>query len=106
MKLTNKVLQKTFDRLNEQYFSNTLKRPLVIMFDCLAEDEEEGLCDSDGIRIDRSLKEHPDFMILVMMHEMIHWKLRDWEQDGEDHGPRFQQEKYRLWNLGAYEGLL
>jgi hypothetical protein len=121
-RITNKTLRKTFDRLNQRYFGGALKDPPTLKFEDLSEDEgegkqeygAEGTCDIDGIRIEETLRIHPDLMILILMHEMVHWKLRDWEVGTMPsleiitggHGPAFKQEIYRLWNSGAYEGLL
>ena len=81
--------------------------PPVLKFEDLTDDDCEGMCDVDGILIEKTLRNHYDFMTQTLLHEMIHWKLRDFEHlESDSHGPLFKQEVYKLWNMNAYEGLL
>jgi len=107
-RVSNKQLREIFIHLNKKYFNGALPIPGVLKFVDLEDEGDEGICTSDEILISKSLQDHPDYAWLTLLHEMVHWKLRAYGRDyGDDsHGYNFKREIFRLWDLGAYEGLL
>lgn len=109
--LTNKQLKTAFLNLNDRFFDGKISELTIVKFGDIKED---GLFQSDTqfgcIQINKRLKAHPDFVTLVLLHEMVHAYLAaighlGYEMD-KGHGSRFHVEIDRLYQKGAYEGLL
>lgn len=78
---------------------------------CFADINEDGLYSSEfGIEIKKNLNSHPDLVMIVLLHEMVHAYLGAVGHVGyshdKGHGGRFHVEIDKLFQKGAYEGLL
>lgn len=59
------------------------------------------------IQINQSVAAYPKMRAIIILHELIHHNLRVLGNDDDPgEGERFQNEVVRLWNEGAYKGLL
>ena len=110
--MTNKDLQKHFKLLNECFFNNRLESIKVSFGEFEKDDSMDGVYDLGDrhIFLIAGLKEFPNFLTTVLLHEMAHADLdlrgyRGYPSDG-GHGGAFQVELDRLYRAGAYEGLL
>jgi hypothetical protein len=60
-----------------------------------------------SIKIHESLREHENLVVICLIHEMAHAYLDGKDCRGfDDHGMMYQAELVRLFNAGAYDGLL
>lgn len=110
--LTDADLKKLFKSFNEKYFDNQVPEPQSIRFADMTSDE----VGADGsstiyssrvggeIKVNKAFARHHNSALLTLLHEMVHHKLGAEYVNG--HGYRFGAEITRLWNVGAYEGLL
>lgn len=117
----DKWLEKSFRKLNHQFFNNEIPGSLRVAFvkDCGVWSENNknfSRCEAyfdamrDAIFVDDLLKGFPNLVMLDLIHEMAHAKLffqgyRGYPSD-EGHGTQFQAEIVRLIRIGAYDGLL
>lgn len=104
--MTNKDLQKAFDRLNERFFDNRLPY-VTVKFGNIKDD---GLFTHDEIIISKDLNKHADFAMITLIHEMVHADIIHdgyigHEHDGGHH-TRFYAQIDKLYKAGIYEGLL
>ena len=112
-KRNNKWLAKSYTSYNDHYHNNTLPDNITVRFG-------KPLNGSDAhwdptareIVVDTTLNVHDALALICLHHEMAHVKMH---MDGyvggtvvEDshHGMRYQAELNRLYQWGAYDGLL
>jgi len=107
-KTTDKKLQKQFDELNERFFGYRLEA-ITVQF---AKISPDGLFNmrTKEIKLNDGLRKFPVLGLTVLLHEMAHADLdlhgyRGYLRDG-GHGMLFQAELNRLYQAGAYDGLL
>ncbi len=107
--VTNKELRSEYRRLNERFFGGSLPEDTTVRFGDLEDEDEDGYCAEDEIVIDKDLRKHGDLASIILLHEMTHLSLgpsyRGYPSD-DGHGMRFQAEIVRLFEAGAYDGLL
>jgi hypothetical protein len=61
----------------------------------------------DLIEADERLRNFPKLCCILVLHELIHYKLfKKHGKEQSDVGEEFLAEVRRLWDKGAYEGLL
>jgi hypothetical protein len=111
-KMTDKKLQKEFDRLNFQFFQSKIMLTYVGFSNTVRMKHADGVYNSDKkyILIDSGLRGYENLTSLVLLHEMAHayLDLQDYKGYPVDggHGMRFQVELDRLYRIGALDGLL
>ncbi len=104
--MTDAKLRTFFHQYNRQYFGGQLEEPRVIRFADMKSDGLTTTCSQfpTRVEIDRHLRRHASCVKITLLHEMVHLKI------GRDclkhHGIRFAAELVRLFNAGAYDGLL
>lgn len=109
--LTNKQLKTAFLNLNDRFFDGKISELTIVRFGNI---KQQGLFQTGTrfgcIQINKRLKVHPDFATLVLLHEMVHAHLDSIGHLGyamdRGHGSRFHVEIDKLYQKGAYEGLL
>ena|SRR5579863_1608743 len=105
--ITEAELRRAFTFFNKYYFDGKLHNPYEIKFKKLASnDGASKRCDRGYyIHIEEGLRRFPNFAIITLLHEMAHVARQDiMYPDG--HGMQYSAEIIRLFNAGAYEGLL
>jgi hypothetical protein len=107
---TNLHLRAAFREINKNYFDNLLQEPRTLIFEKMDEDGRTQWMMSGLVimKIHNDFRHHPDVARLVLTHEMTHLGLGiqyKGDRDGS-HGMRFQAEKVRLFNEGAYDTVL
>lgn len=108
MKLTNAFLREEYKRLNKRFFENLLPKDLSVKFGDLSEDNAHGLSTGDEILIDNRLRHSDCLTAIILLHEMVHISLPEYGGYPADggHGMRFQARIVKLFEQGAYDGLL
>lgn len=106
---TDKWLRRRFRFYNKKFFDNSIEEPEIIVFIPLLKEKCDGYTrwlsqHPTRLEIDDSLRNHPCLTNIVILHEMAHLKLGP--SYLEDHGMLYGAEIVRLFNAGAYEGLL
>lgn len=107
---SDRRLKLAYNQYNKKYFDGELPEGTILYWEPIAK------CDgvtcpvwevSDGcfiIKIDPALKSEPCWWRLVLLHEMCHVKL--WRQHPKhEHGKVFEDEKDRIYALGALKKL-
>ena len=107
---TNAHLRAAFREINRNYFNNLLQEPRTLAFEKMDDDGKTQWMTSGLVymKIHQDFRYHPDVARLVLTHEMIHLGLGI-QYMGDlngNHGMRFQAEKVRLFNEGAYDTVL
>lgn len=105
---TDERLQYEFDKLNERFFDNRLVH-IWARFEDIRPDGMYSVITKE-IVIDSKLRQHFSLVCIVLLHEMAHANLdclgyRGYLEDG-GHGMVYQAELARLFQAGAYDGLL
>jgi hypothetical protein len=118
-----KTPQEMFDIFNRRYFRGHLppckvqwmSSPKIpgIPFDCAGcctgYRIDDGPVTEGVIRLWRKFKPYRWIWNLLLLHEMVHWKLRNNPTNGFDcknvHGHAFQREMKRLAAIGALNGV-
>jgi hypothetical protein len=103
-------LKRAFNQYNKKYFASSLPDNTILHW------EPTPKCDgvicpifeiSDNcfiIKIDPAIKGEPCWWRLVLLHECIHLSL--WKKHPKhQHGKAFQEEKNRIYSLGALRHL-
>ena len=103
-------LKRAFNQYNKKYFASSLPDNTILHW------EPTPKCDgvicpifeiSDNcfiIKIDPAIKGEPCWWRLVLLHECIHLSL--WKKHPKhQHGKVFQEEKNRIYSLGALRHL-
>ena len=103
-------LKRAFNQYNKKYFASSLPDNTILHW------EPTPKCDgvicpifeiSDNcfiIKIDPAIKGEPCWWRLVLLHECIHLSL--WKKHPKhQHGKAFQEEKNRIYALGALRHL-
>ena len=107
---SNPQLCRWYSRYREQYFGDRLPPPHCVSLRFEHPEEDQDGCvmeDSEGaglfhVQIDPALRAFKSLAKIVLLHEMAHvsiWPIRK-------HGKGFKQVLERLWEAGAYRGLL
>lgn len=101
-------LRRYYLHFNRKYFDGQL--PLNVQVTWEPNDSSSHACThrqrwTDGswtfhIKMDPALKGVLDFMLILLLHEMVHVKLWD-----PKHGKKFQAEMHRLAEMGAFDDL-
>ena len=97
-------LRRLYNFYNRKYFDGELPKDIeIIWHPC---DDNNGRSDNlkgkiPRIWIDPSIQAQPKFVRIVMLHECLHIK-----NPRMNHGKVFKQEIKRLFEAGAYDGLL
>jgi hypothetical protein len=105
--MTNKDLQKQFERLDKLFFDSRLEG-LRVRFVDLNEEGANGMYMGNEIQIDKRLRHTDGPVIITLLHEMIHAdmpKYIGYPADG-GHGMLFQSRLVELFQMGAYDGVL
>lgn len=109
-KMTDRKLHIAFEKINDGFFDGRIKLDELSFASskrCLGAD---GISRQDTILINDSLRDHGDFAIVTLIHEMIHVDIRQRGYVGyahhEGHHMIFYSEMDRLYRAGVYEGLL
>ena len=105
---TRSDLRRMKDRLDRKFFGGALK-DYDVSFANLNTDELSGCCDPDFkvIQIDGGLRPFWKLTEIVMLHEMSHALLGpDYIGSRDGHGMRFDARIVKLFEIGAYDGLL
>lgn len=111
IKMTNAQLKKLYLKFNKRFFDNRLDKDMVVTFEHDLEDEEtgqelNGIQFGDEVILNESLKlVGMDYISIILLHEMVHADLPDYNP-ADIHGPLFQAKVVRLFEKGAYDGLL
>jgi hypothetical protein len=103
MRLTNADLRRAFRKFNKEYFDDELPST-IIKFDTDGELDlgDDGEYTSDGeILISEYLRTIPDYVYIVVLHEMSHVK-----HPVNGHGIAQKAVIYDLFMKGAYDELL
>ncbi len=105
---TDKKLQQEFDKLNGRFFDGRLD-DISVQFKNIGPDGMYHI-GSKQITIDSKLRQHLSLILIVLLHEMAHADLdlrgyRGHQEDG-GHGMMYQAELVRLFQAGAYDGIL
>lgn len=111
--MTDRELELAFLFFNIHFFDAKLQKPNVIKFGRFTKHEDierDGVLQENEkgaqIIIAEDLKYFGNMAILALIHEMAHLKLRTSMTLPGGHGMIFDAEIVRLFNAGAYEGLL
>lgn len=105
-KPTSKVLEESFNRVNEEYFFGVLDMPKLRWVKSIA---QIGCYDfvKDEIRISNLLKDAPDELLdYVMYHELLHkWLKFKLRRDGVAlyHSRKFSKAEKKFWNAKEVE---
>jgi len=113
IKFTSKWLRKQFLHMNHRFFADRIPFNVKVEFGDLKEQRANGIWNLPlgQLVIDNTMKKVGELLILqILIHEMIHADLEYQHYKGypndAGHGMRFQAELVRLWNDGAFDGLL
>jgi len=108
---SDKRLRNCYLKFNRQYFNGELPDNTVLFWEPCSLDTAAVCCPvfeiSDGcfeIKLDPALKGEKCYWRMVLLHEMIHvavWKKHPKHQ----HGKTFEDEKNRIYALGALKKL-
>lgn len=93
-----------FKLYNKCYFDDRIPQPHSIQFSNLDIHKACGMTKAGSIYIDSGLKKYPRLAEIILIHEAVHLMLGS--EYHTSHGMRFQAELVRLWNEGAYDGVL
>jgi hypothetical protein len=100
-------LKRTYKYFNETYFDNKLRCSLE--FKDIKDDGMTQLLEDGSVKIiiHKDFKGHSDAAAIILLHEMVHVKLKqeNYIDTQKGHGLRFHAEIDRLYREGAY-GLL
>ena len=105
-------LQKAFEGLNSHYFDGKVPISTKVVF---GEPTRNADAHYDKKRneivINKVIRDHDTLVLICLLHEMIHAKLESTyvgsaSSDDPFHGMIYQAEIVRLFNAGAYDGLL
>jgi hypothetical protein len=105
-------LKKSFDLYNDWYFDNRIPANTVVEFGKTARDSDGTFKFATGkITINEKLKGRNNLVLICLLHEMAHARLQHTYiggtlGDDPHHGMIYQAELVRLFNAGAYDGLL
>lgn len=108
--VSDKQLKLWYAKYNRAYFDGTLPEHTYLVWECTA-GARAGTCPvfevdagQFAIRMDPALRAEKDWWKIILLHEMIHLSL--WEKHPKhQHGRLFQQEKDRVYALGALKNL-
>ena len=103
MSLSHQELRRWFLIYNRKYFGNKLPRETDALF-APVEGHHAFIEDTDGavtLQIDTRYAVDAKLWKLSLLHEMAHYSSGDWK-----HGVKFHIEIARLFEAGAYKGLL
>ncbi len=109
--MNNRSLKKSFDLYNNLYFDDKLPSTTIVVFGKTTHNADGNYRTKENkIVIHPDLKEHDVLCSICLLHEMGHCKLVHYVggtmSDDPNHGMIYQAELYRLFMLGAYDGLL
>lgn len=99
------ILNRWLERCQAQYFPDV--EPVVRVEVTKVSGPGCLLRDKKIIQVHPAIASWTKLSRIVILHELIHWTL--WKRDGDsdaEEGERFQAEVNRLWQAGAYRGLL
>lgn len=114
--MTEKRLKEVWRIFNQAFFDSELIEPDVLQFRKMP--KHDGLFQKKSVKsevisslwINKDFQTHPDVAVMVMLHEMIHQKMEDHRSCMREHDEhcsyRWGAEVTRLFNIGAYQGLL
>ncbi len=108
--ITTRELELAFEFHNEHFFGGKLAPPKVEFVSAKTLDDKDGLTSVGEhglvIQISSQLRHFPNLCMIVFLHELAH--IAQWGTNTLPgaHGMIFSAEIVRLFNAGAYEGLL
>ena len=113
---TNKMLQNWYNIFNSRFFEGRLPPDIEVRFARTEDDKDQLGSDCMGcyikslklILVDARLDGYWKVLQSNMLHEMAHvrWPDHISHKHIADHGMMFQRELVRLFEAGAYDGLL
>ena len=113
MKRTNQWLQESYRLFNDVYFGGNLPCNAAVVYGVPNKKHDAHFDPRNmSIVVWEGLKDHDGLALLCLLHEMAHFKLEMGGHRGgttikdKNHGMIFQSEIVRLFNIGAYDGLL
>jgi hypothetical protein len=111
--MTDRGLRKYFRVYNESYFDNKLLSSTIVEFGKTVKNSDGNYRSKENrIVINQDIMEHDVLVCICLLHEMAHAKLYltaycgGANNDDPHHGMLYQAELVRLFNAGAYDGLL
>jgi hypothetical protein len=110
--MDDRKLKKLFDSLNQNYFDDKIPPSTQVVFGKTTKNADGNYRPIENkIVIHSSLKKHDILTTICVLHEMAHAKLNAVYvggnySDDPHHGMIYQAELVRLFNAGAYDGLL
>ena len=117
MKLaTNKDLARWLKQFNRRFFDGRIDPEVQVRF-AISEEDRDKLGDECNavyvpstrvILIDRVFRGYDRVTQILLLHEMVHAEFPDHisQPASNDHGMVFQHRIVKLFNQGAYDGLL
>ncbi len=101
---TDKILEESFNRVNERYFTGVMDRPNII-FSSGRRTLGSYNYATDTLRISIVLKEDTELLDYVMYHELLHrfLKYRNRNSRTYHHTKRFREMEKRFENYAAME---
>ncbi len=113
---TNKTLQEWYNHFNSRFFEGRLPPDIEVRFARTEDDKVQLGNDCMGSYIhafklilqDDRLCTYWKVLQMNLLHEMVHVRYPEHvsQKHTEDHGMLFHNEIVRLFNIGAYDGLL
>jgi predicted SprT family Zn-dependent metalloprotease len=99
------VLLSSFNRVNEKYFSNSMEMPNIVWGDYTTRKLGSYDYKKDTITLSRVLENKPEFIDLVMHHELLHKKHKFRSANGRSlhHSAAFRKEERSFENFEEIE---
>jgi SprT-like family protein len=113
---TNKMLQDWYNEFNSRFFEGRLPPDIEVRFATSEDDKDQLGNDCMGVYVharklilqDYGMREYWKMLKTNLLHEMVHALFPDHvsHKETEDHGMVFQYQIVKLFEKGAYDGLL
>jgi hypothetical protein len=105
---SNPQLLRWYVRFRDNFFGDRIPEPQCVCLRWEHPGEDDGCVVEEGeglfsILLDPALRVHKCLAQIVLLHEVSH--LPEWPAQRK-HRKRFKAELQRLWEAGAYRGLL
>ncbi len=99
------MLLDSFNRVNEKYFFNASDMPNIVWGDMTTRKLGSYDYRQDTITMSKVLEKRPDFLDLVMHHELLHKKHKFTSKNGRSlhHSSTFRKEEKQFENFEALE---